>query len=119
MKIHVGHEIEKVLLDSGLKKAEFARRINTSPRNVYSIFKREEIKTDLLKIISEVLNFNFFSLYVKPIDYKELSFLSMTSHARGAHHAKSKVMITVELDGRQETLEQSINQLKKINSAID
>jgi hypothetical protein len=113
MNIHVGREIEKVLRDSGLKKAEFARRINTSPRNVYSIFKREEIKTDLLKIISEVLNYNFFSLYVNSVEYKEPSAFTITTN-----NSKSKVMITVELDGRAETLEQSIMQLKKINKAL-
>ncbi|WP_333819767.1 hypothetical protein, partial [Ohtaekwangia sp.] len=85
----------------------------TSPRNVYSIFKREEIKTDLLKIISEVLNYNFFSLYVNSIKYKEPSIL-----IRKPNSTRSKVMITLELDGRPETLEQSIRQLKKINNAL-
>lgn len=46
-----------------MNKSEFARRINSTPQNVYSIFKRESIDTDLLWEISRVLNYDFFQHY--------------------------------------------------------
>ncbi len=60
MQIHIGREIENVYQKSGMKLSEFAKRINTSARNVYSIFERKEIKTDQLQKICEVLDFDFF-----------------------------------------------------------
>ena len=44
---------------------EFAKRINYSRENVYNIFNRKSIDTGLLMLISEVLEFDFFSLYVQ------------------------------------------------------
>ena len=63
MKIHIGKEIEKKVQERGLKIPFFADKIATGERNVYSIFKRDDISAEMLIKISKVLNFNFFSLY--------------------------------------------------------
>ncbi len=63
MELHIGKEIEKRFLESGIKPGEFARRINTGQRNIYAIFRRKDINTDLLFRIGKALNFNFFTLY--------------------------------------------------------
>lgn len=42
---------------------EFAKKINKSRGNVYSIFLRNAIETDLLVIISDVLQYDFFQLF--------------------------------------------------------
>jgi len=39
--------------------AEFARRINKSRENAYDIFTRKSLDTDLLRTISQVLEYNF------------------------------------------------------------
>jgi hypothetical protein len=123
MDIHVGKEIEKVLRKSGMKTKDFARKINTTPRNVYSICARKEVKTDLLKIISKVLNYNFFSLYIQPIrpEYSVYTQVPMSTLAQDALpvYSKNKVMITLELDGKPETLDESIRRLQRINNALD
>jgi hypothetical protein len=62
-KIHIGDEIKNVLNSSDLSVTEFAKKINKSRGNIYSIFSRNAIETDLLLTISEVLNFDFFQLY--------------------------------------------------------
>jgi hypothetical protein len=123
MDIHVGKEIEKVLHKSGMKTKDFARKINTTPRNVYSICARKEVKTDLLKVISKVLNYNFFSLYTQPIG-PEYSIYTQTpvptlAQDRPPVYCRNKVMITLELDGKPETLDESIRRLQRINSALD
>jgi hypothetical protein len=123
MDIHVGKEIEKVLRKSGMKTKDFARKINTTPRNVYSICARKEVKTDLLKIISKVLDYNFFSLYIQPIQHEYKVYtqgpLASFAHESLPVYPKNKVMITLELDGKPETLDESIRRLQRINNALD
>jgi plasmid maintenance system antidote protein VapI len=68
MKMHIGKEIEQKFQESGLKLPVFADKINTGERNVYSIFKREDISADMLRKISEVLGYDFFSLYQQHSD---------------------------------------------------
>ena len=114
MEVHIGKEIEKVYQESGMKLSEFAKRINTSSRNIYSIFARKEIKTDQLQKISEVLDFDFFTLFQteKPVTIAEES--PETYGKPG-----SKVTVTVELDGDPVTLENHIKKLTAINSLIE
>lgn len=65
MVLHIGELIRKKLAELGMTKSEFARRINTSPQNVYGILKRESIDTTLLHRISKVLDFDFFMVIGK------------------------------------------------------
>ena len=46
-----------------MSKMEFARRMNMPQQNVNRILDNPHIMTNKLEQISEVLNFNFFSLY--------------------------------------------------------
>ncbi len=62
-QVHVGKKIKEVLVQTRLKKTEFADSINISRTVVYDIFKRETIDTALLKKISTVLKHDFFSYY--------------------------------------------------------
>jgi hypothetical protein len=68
MDVHIGQEIERKFQDSGLKLTVFADKINTGERNVYSIFKRRDISAEMLRKISNVLNYNFFELYEQGLE---------------------------------------------------
>jgi transcriptional regulator with XRE-family HTH domain len=57
----IGKKIEAKLREKGITISEFARRISTNRNNVYDIFQRESIDTSLLKKISKVLDYDFFS----------------------------------------------------------
>lgn len=111
MHVHIGKEIEEKYQKSGMKLSEFAKRINTSSRNVYSIFTRAEIKTDQLIKICEVLEFDFFSLYAS-------SKSSVSEPAEAYSKTKQKVLVTIELDGHQSTLDQHIKKITAINQAL-
>lgn len=63
LSLHIGKLIRKHLEELGMTKSEFARRLHTSPQNIYGIFKRKSIDTELLKNISIILNFDFFQYY--------------------------------------------------------
>lgn len=67
-EIHIGNEIKNVFDKRGFSITEFSKRIKTSRENVYSIFTRKTIDTGLLLTISDVLEFDFFSLYVNSIN---------------------------------------------------
>ena len=64
-EIHIGKEIHEVFINRGLTITEFAKRINKSRENVYNIFTRKSIDTDLLLVISDVLENDFFMLYIQ------------------------------------------------------
>jgi len=61
--IHIGHEIQAVFKDKGWSISLFAEKLHFDRTNIYRIFKRKSIDTDLLFEISKVLNYNFFTLY--------------------------------------------------------
>lgn len=63
MALHIGKVIRQHLEEVGMTKSEFARRISTSPQNIYGIFKRKSIDSELLRDISRCLNFDFFQYY--------------------------------------------------------
>lgn len=64
-EIHIGQQVKLVLESKGITVTEFAKRINKSRENVYSIFTRKTIDTGLLSKISEVLEFDFFKILSK------------------------------------------------------
>ena len=59
----IGAQIRNVLEKRGMTVTEFAKRINKSRENAYSIFSRKTIDTGLLKLISEVLSHDFFKQF--------------------------------------------------------
>ena len=63
-EVDIGKIIKDVFDKKGLTVTEFAKRINKSRENVYDIFKRKSIDTDLLQIISQVLEYDFFTHYL-------------------------------------------------------
>ena len=64
-EIHIGQQIKTVFETKGISVTEFARRINKSRENIYSIFSRKTIDTGLLLNISKVLELDFFALFSK------------------------------------------------------
>ncbi len=75
--IHIGSKIKEVFDTKDLTVSEFARRIDTSRENIYGIFKRKSIDTNLLIKISNVLDHNFFQYFITKEElYPEVESLS-------------------------------------------
>ncbi len=68
IKIHIDHAIEHVIREQGRSPSWLARQLHCDRTNIYKIFKRESIDTALLQRISDVLDFDFFHLFVKDKD---------------------------------------------------
>lgn len=96
--IHIGNKIKEIFDTKDLTVSEFARRIDTSRENVYGIFKRKSIDTNLLIKISDVLDHNFFQYFIR----------------------KEEIYPEVEnLSKRLEASEKEIQYLKKINELLE
>ncbi len=64
-KPHIGKLIQKAVKTRGLTVTEFADQIHYSRRNVYQIFEKDNIDTDLLDKIHKVLGDDFLHTYLK------------------------------------------------------
>jgi len=116
MELHIGREIESKYQESGIKLSEFAKRLDTSTRNVYSIFQRPDINSAQLKKISEVLAFDFFTLY-----QRELPSVSVVNEPQEKYNSKAEkktISVSIELDGKESTLEYWFNTLRKVNASL-
>jgi len=61
--IHIGNEIHDEMMRQGRGALWLAEHLGCNRTNIYNIFVRESISTDLLMKISVALNRNFFTLY--------------------------------------------------------
>jgi len=61
--IHIGKLIESEVRRQGRSIDWFAKQLCYERTNIYSIFKRKSLDTDLLVKISIILNFNFFAFF--------------------------------------------------------
>lgn len=71
MEIHIGSLIRRRLDEKGYSVVWLARQLACSRTNVYKIFEKAHIDTDMLARISTVLDYDFFILLSKSIRSKE------------------------------------------------
>jgi hypothetical protein len=92
--IHIGKEIKRVFTESGMKISVFSNKLHTVTRNVYKIFDKESIDTETLYRISEILQYDFFRLYISPkIEAPLLKNEKLFSKSPG-----KKISITIEVE---------------------
>lgn len=61
--IHIGERIKEELQQQGRSVSWFAGKLYCDRTNVYDIFKRQSLDTELLLRISIILRHNFFDPY--------------------------------------------------------
>lgn len=66
--LHIGSCIQAELKRQERSVMWFARKLNCDRSNIYNIFQRNTIDTELLMRISIVLNHNFFIDYVQDFE---------------------------------------------------
>lgn len=59
--MHVGELIKKIVRRRGMTVVSFAERLSCSRANVYKIFDKKSIDTDMLMRISAILHYDFFA----------------------------------------------------------
>ena len=63
--LHIGQEIKEKIKEQGMTVVGFSSRLSCTRANVYKIFEKKSIDTDLLLRISKILDYDFFQLYSK------------------------------------------------------
>ena len=69
--MHIGQLIKQELEEQGRTVVWFARKLSYSRANVYKIFEKSSIDTNVLMRISSLLGVDFFQCYSKELDQKE------------------------------------------------
>ena len=59
--MHIGQRIEARAEELNIAAPKLAKMIGTSKQNVYNIFKREAVDSELLRKVGKALKFNFFA----------------------------------------------------------
>lgn len=109
MALHIGKIIRQHLEDLGMTKSEFARRISTSPQNIYGIFKRKSIDTELLSEISRTLNYDFFQYY---------SSSAIVVDEEKAAYGKPQVLTAMELQRELDDAKKELDILRAENAYL-
>ncbi|CCX47465.1 putative uncharacterized protein [Bacteroides sp. CAG:927] len=68
-QIFIGKSIEYELRNQERSVVWLARKLNCNRTNIYKIFNRSTIDTELLLRISNVLQRNFFEEYINRLDF--------------------------------------------------
>jgi hypothetical protein len=125
MEIHIGQMIKTRLEETGMKKSEFARRINRTSQNVYDIFQRKSIDTDLLATISHILDCNFFEPYsmAQQLQHPKLPMANEMAQRYGSPANMALALATSEQElsscrERAEQLGKEIAYLSEINALL-
>lgn len=66
-ELHIGKEIKRIVKEQGRQTQWFADKLNCNRNNIYDIYKRPYIDTDVLLRISNALDYDFFALYSQQI----------------------------------------------------
>lgn len=65
--IHIGKQIRQKMEERQKTVVWLAKHLSCSRTNIYKIFEKHSVDTDILARISSVLEFDFFSLYSEDI----------------------------------------------------
>jgi len=68
--MHIGNILKEQLKKDGKSVVWLARELGCHRTNVYNLFEKYSIDTQLLSRISLIMNFNFFDLYKQETDEK-------------------------------------------------
>ena len=66
-RLHIGSLIKAELERQERTVSWFARKLCCDRSNVYKIFRRTTIDTELLLRVSKILDYNFFELYSEKV----------------------------------------------------
>ena len=63
--VHIGRLIRAKMKEQGRTNVWLASQIPCTPNHLYKVYAKHSINTDLLKRISQILNYNFFEDFIQ------------------------------------------------------
>ena len=97
--MHIGEKVRARAKELRIGPTELGKMIKTSKQNVYGIFERKSMDTELLQKLSKVLEFDFFVYY-----YSAGNGASLNNPA-GYYGKRKKPLIDEEADAIHELKE--------------
>jgi hypothetical protein len=64
-EVHIGNKIKDVLKQQGRTTVWLAKQIPCTPNHLYKVYANASINTELLKRISDILDYNFFEDFIQ------------------------------------------------------
>lgn len=116
MAIHIGEKIKQRAKELRIGATELGKLINTSKQNIYGIYKRKSIDSEMLRKLSKALNYDFFLFY-------NLETSSLAFEPPATYGKKNKHVISAEeyqkVKKELEDLREKYELLKKINHLLE
>ena len=100
--LEIGAIIKHVSEEKNIGPTKLGKMIGTSKQNVYGIFKRKSVKSDLLLELSNVLGHNFFKYYVDELA-KLWAEDPNAPELSGSSHAADLAKLNKEIEHLNET----------------
>ena len=111
MALHIGEKIKARAKELRIGPTELASMINTSKQNVYGIYRRKTLDSELLKKISLALKLDFFSNYYDKQWQKSFQEGQATYHTKAASVEKDELL---KLKASHQELQEKYELLKKL-----
>lgn len=116
--MRIGEKVEARAKELRIGPTELARKIRSSKQNVYNIFQRESIDTELLARLSKALNYDFFEYYRSTMFVYE----ARPPYGKGKKSRSSSSPVTAELElsilrKEHQTLREKYELLKELYEA--
>lgn len=104
MAIHIGSKVQERARELRIGATELGKKINTTKQNIYGIFKRRSLDTDLLLKLSKALDQDFFLYYSKSVTVTE---------PKGEYLTKDKISSFEATKKENEALKKEIVELRE------
>jgi hypothetical protein len=102
--MRIGEKVEARAKELRIGPTELARKIKSTKQNVYNIFQRDSIDTDLLLRLSKALSYDFFEHYRSPL---------MTNEARPPYGKPKKGRVVITADTELAQLKKDYQMLRE------
>lgn len=112
--VHIGEQVKQRLYDLRMPVIEFAQKINKSRTVVYHIFRRKSIDAELLKKISETLEYDFFIYYTQYLPDE----IKLSKKVEEPEEPAYSEIQKKNYESKIEALTREINYLKEINEML-
>lgn len=117
MAINIGEKIKARAKQMRIGPTELGKMINTSKQNIYGIYKRKAVDTEILRKLSAALEYDFFELYRLSDEGTKNSAISGKQEKGIQKSVSFKEYQKLKADF--ENLKEKYDLLKKVNDLLE
>lgn len=114
--MHLGSLIKQRAEALGIGPTKLASLINTSKQNVYGIYKRKSVDSELLALICSALKYDFFRLYTGTDDFTKDEIIYENSSLHTVRKLNKELS---QCRYKLKDMEEKNEMLKKINELLE